>query len=243
MSSCKTRLVIATVLRRLENTFLDSFFPRRCVNCSVVGSWSCKKCIQEAGEAHTNSGLIAQYPVFSLLDFNQPLVRKLLHQLKYGGITEAAGDLINLAIGDGAVLTTHLPAHSLFIPVPSSSKSMRNRGYNQAQLLAEELGRRLDIPVWGRALARKSGHTTQVGKGAEARSAQVLAFYHPNQTIPTEYMQRNWILIDDLRTTGSTLAGCLACLVKVVSSQDNLSCLTISWNGNIKNKKEKELCI
>ena len=127
MSSCKTRLVIATVLRRLENTFLDSFFPRRCVNCSVVDSWACKKCIQEAGEAQSNSGLIAQYPVFSLLDFNQPLVRKLLHQLKYGGITEAAGDLINLAIGDGTVLSTHLPAHSLFIPVTSSRKSMRNR--------------------------------------------------------------------------------------------------------------------
>jgi ComF family protein len=90
----------------------------------------------------------------------------------------------------------------LVVPVPLSAERLRQRGYNQAGLLARGFAElaRLD---YAPAALRKLRHTvSQVGLSAEARLANVRnAFQAP----PTTVAGRAVILVDDVCTTGATL--------------------------------------
>lgn len=90
------------------------------------------------------------------------------------------------------------------IPIPLHRSRKRKRGYNQAGILADELGRMLGIPVNHRAVLRvrntrpqkSQDHTQRIGnlKGAFAVSGR----YSPKQSI---------LIIDDIYTTGNTIHG------------------------------------
>ena len=95
------------------------------------------------------------------------------------------------------------------LPIPLHRKRYRKRGYNQALLLAEELGERLGIPVDPSGLVRRKSTMAQkmLGKQERIRNMQnafaVSADFVPVSTV---------LLIDDIYTTGSTIdAAALEC--------------------------------
>ena len=90
--------------------------------------------------------------------------------------------------------------------VPVSAKRLRRRGYDQARLLAEAACRRWDTAP--EALLKKCGdNPAQSGlSDAAARRANVLGMYDPAD--PARIRERRILLIDDVCTTGATLAEC-----------------------------------
>lgn len=87
------------------------------------------------------------------------------------------------------------------VPIPLSSKKLRIRGYNQAQLLADELGKKLDLPVRKDILYRHSGRKEQKRLHRFARKRnQAGTFFTAKTDIPERVL-----LVDDIYTTGSTL--------------------------------------
>jgi ComF family protein len=91
------------------------------------------------------------------------------------------------------------------IPVPDHWTRRLERGYNQAELLARELGRLLQIPV--EIALRRVRHTgQQIGHGAVARSQRLRGAFdlHPKANVK----DRRVLLVDDVWTTGATLGEC-----------------------------------
>jgi ComF family protein len=98
----------------------------------------------------------------------------------------------------------HLPA-DVILPVPLHARRLRERGYNQASLLARELGKGVGLPVLENALIRVRDTAPQVDLKAKERQENVRGAFHcPDD----RWAGKRVLLIDDVYTTGATLEAC-----------------------------------
>jgi ComF family protein len=95
------------------------------------------------------------------------------------------------------------------VPVPLHPSRQRQRGYNQAALLAAEVGAQLQIPVREEQLIRTRATAPQVDLSAEARRDNVRGAF---RSTGSELSGKHVMLIDDVCTTGSTLESACATL-------------------------------
>jgi ComF family protein len=100
------------------------------------------------------------------------------------------------------------PDEATLVPVPLGRRRARERGFNQSALLARELGRRWALPV-SEPMVRIREGPDQRGARATARARQVAGAFavRPGRPAPL----RPW-LVDDVHTTGATLAACARAL-------------------------------
>jgi ComF family protein len=207
-------------LRRLATGLLDLALPATCAGCGREGAPLCADCLPALDSrfglpAGTPVGLPADIPAPLLqLEWCAPYagaVRGALHELKYGGEQRLAVPLgIAVArrwarVGVGA---------DLIVPVPVHADRERRRGYDQAALNAAVAGEHLDLPV-ERALERGRATIAQFELGRDERATNVAgAFRLPRSAGSAATIAGRWILlVDDVVTTGATLAACGSALV------------------------------
>ena len=134
-------------------------------------------------------------------DKRSPLI-DALHRFKYGRDVTLAPVL-------GAFLAERCPLridHDLLVPVPLDLQRLRWRGFNQAAMLARELGTRRDRSVHPMALRRCRHTPPQVGLGVEERRRNVAGAFALRD--PAAVRGRTILLIDDVMTTGATVEEC-----------------------------------
>ena len=141
--------------------------------------------------------------------------RVAVHALKYRGLPRIAEELAD------AMARLDPPARGTasLVPVPLGPLRLRQRGYNQSEWLARSLGRRWGHPVLS-LLVRARETVTQTALTPEARLANVAgAFAMKNAQCPM--INEQWaldiehstlIIVDDVFTTGATLAECARAL-------------------------------
>ena len=188
---------------------LDLVFTPRCVECGEEGAYMCPTCLAavepepSAFEIGAGAAAIEAHAVYRF----EGAARKAVHQLKYQGVTALAPPL-------GRLMAARLPQRSasmVVAPIPLHRSRLRERGYNQAELLAKEVGRRTGALVTTRLLSRTQATPPQ----AQARSvdARLVAVRGAFQAAP-EAAGADVLLIDDVCTTGSTLAACADALLR-----------------------------
>ncbi len=123
----------------------------------------------------------------------------LLHAFKYGGRFELARSVAPFLAMQLAKLQWPLP--DLLVPIPQTWGHRLLRGYNPSYLLAEELGRLLQIPCVN-ALKRRGVERPQSVLGKRERSALSA---HTFVLKSNKVINRRVLLIDDVCTTGKTL--------------------------------------
>lgn len=95
------------------------------------------------------------------------------------------------------------------IPVPIHKKKKKERGYNQAELLASALGRSLSIPVLPSVLLRSVYTTPQKELSPKERLENLSHVFQMNPDFTSEYKFLSTVLlVDDIYTTGATLEAC-----------------------------------
>lgn len=162
--------------------------PRmRCTRCALpLAAPHCAACLRDPLPLHT---------VQTAVDFEAPWP-ELLHALKY----EAA---VGLAPALAALMPAP-PAGSLLLPVPLHPTRLGERGHNQSALLARELARRCALALDERSLLRVIDTPTQTRL---ARAERLKNLRHAFQLAPSAALQgRHCVLVDDVMTTGATLA-------------------------------------
>ena len=208
--------------------FLDLLFPPRCVFCKGIlkrgEAGLCARCQQELpwilGESAEQSGEFFSLCVSPL--WFQGEVRESIHRYKFSdrnGYAKVYGRLVAQCVQD------HLAGrYDLITWVPLSHRRLKERGYDQAMLLAMAAALELD-DVAVETLRKSRNTDAQSGlTGEAARRANVLGAY---EVVDPELIRdKRLLLIDDIITTGSTISECARTL-RTEGAQD-VVCATLA---------------
>lgn len=123
----------------------------------------------------------------------------------------------DLAIYLGRLMAQDLQATDFFkgidamIPIPLSATRLKERGYNQSEMLALGINRETGIPVFSDVLTRPINTATQTHMSDEERQRNVSHIFALQQ--PGKIKGRHVLFIDDVITTGSTMRAAIhACI-------------------------------
>jgi ComF family protein len=151
-------------------------------------------------------------------------LRELVHLLKYQRVRTAAAVLGRAVAASAAPLADDYESEEvLLIPVPLHRARFRERGFNQAELIAsaarsevaEVLGRRIRLET--AALIRRRATEAQFGLTLEQRMAQVKGAFRA--MFPERVKGREVLLVDDVLTTGATVSECARVLLRAGASR------------------------
>ncbi|MBR4585294.1 MAG: ComF family protein [Bacteroidales bacterium] len=117
----------------------------------------------------------------------------------------------------------------LVVPVPLHWLRRRRRGYNQAALIAREVARALGAPLAPRLLRRIRRTRSQTRLSGEAKAANVVGAFALRAARPPA--AHHILLVDDVFTTGSTLAACHKALRSTYGPQVRISVATLGAVG------------
>lgn len=201
---------------------LDTTFPARCVSCNKEGSFICEACRQTTryigdrccrlcGEPVTKIGTLCSQCEREQLNIDgirsiyyyEGAVKDAILQLKFHGIKSIAqflaGHMAEYAAGHGMDA-------DVIIPVPSHARRLRERGYNQAELLARALATVSGVAIEPKALRRAKLVRSQSSSSSreERRKNVIDAFVSAGDSVSGKRI----LLIDDVCTTGYTLEAC-----------------------------------
>jgi ComF family protein len=128
-------------------------------------------------------------------------IAEALHRLKYRGRDELLGRIAERWLEAFPLRRELRIDRPLVAPVPLHPRRLRERGFDQAWILARELGRRTGYEAAPRLLRRVRDTRAQVGLGRQARQANVSGAFAADPGVAG----RAVLLVDDVLTTGATL--------------------------------------
>lgn len=198
------------VLERL----LRIIAPHYCLGCGQEGAVLCRWCLPEAcpplpaqcyrchrlsSDSRTCSACRPRTRLGSVWMRTEydGVAKQLVHALKFThnqAVAVTAAELLQESL-------PYLPDDTIIVHVPTSTSHVRQRGYDQAKLLARNLADRLDRRHL--TLLARQGQQRQVGSKRQERLTQLSGAFRPLNTSVIKGSQI--LLVDDVLTTGATL--------------------------------------
>jgi len=181
--------------------------PPFCAKCSrpfagaITGTFTCANCEDRA--LHFDAAVSAYR--------SRGVVRKVMHDFKYGRqihLRHLLGRWLGDALDDPRLAGRRFDC---IVPVPLHSARKRERGFNQAELLALALHRLTDLPLQN-ALQRTRYTTTQTQFDRSERMENLRGAFRLRRGSNVQDLRM--LLVDDVLTTGSTLSECAKVLKK-----------------------------
>ena len=219
-------LRIGTILRSLSNLFLDFVYPPLCISCRKLlergGEQVCLDCWNsirvvtkdlslfiETEKKLIDSGVVDG--LVSLYVFEKEgAFQTIVHNLKYGGV-QALGVELGRRLGR-VMVEKDIHADGI-IPVPLHKRKLRERGYNQAERIAEGLSDVTGIPIRTEIVRRKKYTGTQTLLTLDERKDNMLGAFEVVPRSRPLVKGRIFIVVDDVVTTGATIEACAQQLV------------------------------
>jgi len=175
----------------------DAFpdLPSRCYRCKQITSdfAVCESCCRITSLRH----------VWIRTDYDTT-AKELMRIYKYERVS-SAHKTITEAMDE---ILPYLPVDTIIIPIPTATSRVRQRGYDQAELLARSLARQRSL-LWVRAVTRLT-QSRQVGADRHQRLSQLKNAFMV--TKPLVIKNANILLVDDVVTTGATIEAMAATL-------------------------------
>jgi ComF family protein len=215
-----------TLIQRL----LNLLFPPRCAGCGAVGAFLCLRCLASVPFVNSRTCLFCHRPqvngaacydcrqqpsalvAAAALCYYAPPVEAAIKRLKYKGGQVVAPTLAALVANHRLPTWLRPDAATLLLPVPLHPARERERGFNQAALLAAALAPHLDLPCDPHpAYLRRVRRTRpQVGLNHEQRRENVAGAFACD-LVPAIH-DAHIVLVDDVYTTGATMQDCARAL-------------------------------
>lgn len=224
-------------MHRFLQGLADLVFPPRCMACGILLAESgdepfcpacfslirfvvspfCPRCgipLSGAGTNHLCGDCLLLPPPFSLaraVACYESVLLDTIHVFKYKG-NIATGEILGKMMAGHAYPGFNISDYSVIVPVPLHLKRLRERGFNQAVILAKEISKRFSIQMDFMNLKRETFTAPQVNLGKDQRRANVKDAFIVRDEKKIE--GRKIILVDDVYTTGSTVKECAGVLMK-----------------------------
>ena len=211
----------------MADRLLDFCFPRRCPGCDRGHERSglfCPACERLMQDLETmpecrhcgrpipmpdapcplcrGRGLKPFTRTLSLGAFREP-ARSVIHQVKYRGRWELAEAMADRLV-DAHDLQSWLSESDALVPVPLHSRRQVARGFNQADVIARRIGRRCGLPVVTPAVRVRDTPTQTEQRALDRRADNLRGAFAVTDAAAVR--GRRLVVVDDVSTTGATLA-------------------------------------
>ena len=188
------------------NSALDYFFPPICGMCGEINeNYICNNCYEN----------IKKIKKCVINEYNNRNFSRHLYIFRYEGIIR--NKIIEYKFEDKGYLykmfakiilsdkktCNFIKKYDVIIPVPISKKRKKKRGYNQSELVANELAQKLNQDIWTDIIIKKKDNKPQSELNKLERIKNVEDIYEINK--PIEVKNKKVLLLDDIYTTGSTV--------------------------------------
>lgn len=237
------------MLKTLYNGVLGMFYPARCAVCDHVlpdGTRGvCDRCVTsleyvrepkccrcgkpletESEYCQDCQGKKVSFQYGYALFVYDSMLQESIARFKYHGRKEYAvfyAQAMNNTYGNW--IDSVKP--DVLVPVPVHQNRLKKRGYNQAALLARELGRLTNIPVAEHLLIRKKDTLPQKELSERERKQNLQDAFALGERQELNLLQECVIIIDDIYTTGATLEECSRVLKQVGIQRIYFLCVCI----------------
>ena len=192
--------------------FLDILFPPICLACKAYlveqtekENLLCKACFDNIPVYKTVS-LGPKFTLVAVSTYDNKAIRELLHAFKYDKFLAAQGPFASLVDKylNNVNLSKILPSDTVIVPIPLHKKRLRERGFNQAEKIADIIGERLGFHINNDTLIRikNTPHQTMRKSKEERLNSLRNSFEITDKEAITG---KTIILVDDVYTTGATM--------------------------------------
>ena len=199
-------------LKKLFSKALSAVFPRRCPFCRALVSEKeliCGECTKKLPKTDYTRYAIGGFQCCAPLPYKDEYARAV-KSFKFGKKRDYAHALAHLAVG-AAEKKLRLNDFDCVTCVPMHRRSLRKRGFNQAEALAREFAKLTDLP-YVELLEKYKANKPQHKLKRSERFKNVKGVFRVID--PAVVKDNRVILIDDIITTGSTLGECSRLLKK-----------------------------
>lgn len=148
-----------------------------------------------------------------------------LHRLKFENRRTIARTL-GAMLGDRVRRERRRTRPVALVPIPLHARRLRERGYNQAQLLAQAAAQILGCPVEAEALVRRKETRAQSGLGVRERARNLHKAFWVRD--PSAIQGKRVILIDDIYTTGATCRAAASALLRAGAAEVGVACVAVA---------------
>ncbi len=206
-------------MRNIVGLIKDCVFPIYCLGCNKEGEWLCENCLKQICPAgvfccpvcnqNNSTGLGCRNcrsnsfleQVISAVPYQEEeLIGKIIENFKYHYLEELK-TVIEIIIKKFLAKQPIINVQTI-VPVPLHPRRLAERGFNQAELLAEILARELKLPI--QPLLKRSRYTRQQAKlNRRERKTNVQSAF-----VASSSFTGAALLVDDVYTTGSTMQEC-----------------------------------
>ena len=207
-------------------SLVDFIFPKKCVGCGKFGEYFCSKCFskieyvenpvcpvcqRQAVGGRTHPKCQTRYSLDGLVvacRYRNP-VKVAIQKVKYRWVYDIEKVLVDLLATQ--IYKFAIPQKEILVPVPLHKKRKNWRGVNQAEILAKDLSKKFKVE-YSDVLFRNRETKTQVGLKRDERKENVRGAFELRRG--ADVSGRNVILVDDVYTSGATMAECAKVLKK-----------------------------
>lgn len=225
------------MIRLIKNIIFDILFPHLCLGCNEVlrnkesnevicGSCFqsiplydglvCPVCLRRMPTGEIACHPHTQYLLAAATHYDHEKAQKLIWQFKYKNWLSAAEPLQSILAGYLRRLPYNWQTYSI-VPTPLYSRRELKRGFNQAAVLAQGISRTLYLPLIKDNLVRVKETKPQAEQSDyTAREKNIAGAFHVMR--PEEFKHKNILLVDDVWTSGATLAE-VARVLKISGAQ------------------------
>lgn len=237
---------VAAVLRDVASLFL----PRTCLACGrvLLENEGCVCLACRYNMPLTNFAKHKNNPVKLLFENVLPIEsasamfwfvggtewQRIIHNFKYYGrwlFAQKMGEWLGEELQDSG----NFEGVDLIIPIPLHYRRRLRRGYNQSEQLALGVGRKMGVKCDFRTVCRRSYNESQTSKSQTERWDNVEEIFEVRN--PQKLRGRHLLILDDVLTTGATMASCATAIVKACDGDVKISIASLSVSRRIMQER------
>ncbi|MGH2567188.1 MAG: ComF family protein [Bacteroidota bacterium] len=223
---------VSHLARSLSAPLFDFIFPRACLNCQQLLNdgqrYVCVPCWDAIERVHpqhplfsdTKEKLLASGTVSDLVSCfvfqTEGTFQRLAHAMKYEGF-ERLGVWLGRELGK--IVEAQAVHADFLIPIPLHRRKFRERGYNQAEIIARGVSEVMSIPVRSDVVRRWRFTETQTKLNIDQRQNNMEDAFEIIPGKEKEVDGKICMIVDDVITTGATIHSCAAELISAGASQ------------------------
>ncbi|MEL6308422.1 MAG: ComF family protein [Chloroflexota bacterium] len=202
---------------------LDLVFPPLCQHCGRVDYTFCPYCLADLKTLPVvpiTSQTMTPLDTVLSTGQHEGLLQASVQVIKYAG-QQSLGEVLAERILEA--LSTTIWTIDIVVPVPLHTKRLQERGYNQAEAISQHVAIKGNFVHIPEAITRITQTRSQVGLSAQERQENVRGAFVGNTT---HLQGKRVLLIDDVKTTGATLAACTQAMLD--AGADTVYAMTVS---------------